>query len=169
MEIEFKKMAEQKFKQSDSFQKEILDFKKEMLDFKKTAEQKFEHSDAFEKDMLDFKKEMLDFKKTAEQRFEHNDAFEKDMLEFKDNTTKTLAKLTQAVTNLSKTVNEIHEHLILMETQLNDKVAILFDDHITNSEQHEDFNHKFENLDNITTRHSFRISSLEDKVNLHSK
>lgn len=137
------------------FQEEMLNFKEEMSDFKE------EMSD-FKEEMLDFKEEMLDFKDMTNKKFEQNDIFQKEMSYFKKEMLDFKGKTTQ-------TLDDIHKIVILIENELHEKVTTLFDAYSFNNDEHQVFETRLCDLENLALKNSTKISALEDITKLHSK
>ena len=130
------------------FKEEMLDFKGEMTEFKQEMTE-------FKEEMTEFKQEMLDFK-------EEMTEFKQEMLDFKEETKEALCSLTQAV-------NNIQNFLVVMEHNMTEKIDTLFSAYSVNQDQHEEFNNRLNDSTTRIDRHSFRITALENKTNLHSK
>lgn len=102
----------------------------------------------FQEEMLNFKEEMSDFK-------EEMSDFKKEMLDFKGKTTQTL--------------DDIHKIVILIENELHEKVTTLFDAYSFNNDEHQVFETRLCDLENLALKNSTKISALEDITKLHSK
>ena len=102
----------------------------------------------FKEEMLEFKQEMTEFKG--------------EMTEFKQETKEALFSLTQSV-------NELRKFLVVMEHNITEKIDTLFSAYSVNQDQHEEFNNRLNDSTTRIDRHSFRITALENKTNLHSK
>lgn len=146
--LEFKQEMTEFKGEMTEFKQEMTEFKEEMLEFKAHSEEKFKQNDAFQQEMTEFKQEMTEFKE--------------EMLEFKKETKEALCSLTHAV-------NEIHNFLVVMEHNMTEKIDTLFSAYSVNQDQHEEFNNRLNDSTTRIDRHSFRITALENKTNLHSE
>lgn len=132
------------------------------IEFETEAREKFKQYDSFQVEAREKFKQYDAFQVEVREKFRQYDAFQVEVRE-------KLDILTNTVNEHSKILNDIHRVVLLMENQLNDKVSILFDSYSLNNDEHQIFETRFYDLENLALKNSTKISALEDLTALHSK
>lgn len=123
------------------FEKEVRENFNELNEKFNVVKEKFKQNDIFQ---VEAKKEFNEIR----EKFKQNDAQHADMME----------KLT-----------DIHRIVLLMENDLHKKIPVLFDAYSHNDDEHQIFETRFYDLENLALKNSTKISALEDITKLHSK
>lgn len=118
------------------------------------------------KELQQFRQEFQQFKQETK---EESQQLRQEFQQFREEVHQFQAKTEAEFSDIRETLAVLKRSTLLIEDYVTNKIPVLFDAYSINQEEHENYDHKFENLESVTDTHSIKLSILENTSKIHSE